>query len=37
MVEESALAVFDKLSDLPLGIKESFAKAFVKGTESLLA
>jgi hypothetical protein len=37
MVEESALAIFDKLKRLPLGMKESFAKAFAKGAESLLA
>jgi hypothetical protein len=37
MVEELALAVFDKLSHLPPGMKESFAKAFVMGIESLLA
>jgi hypothetical protein len=37
MVEESALAVFDKLKRLPPGMKESFAKAFAKGAESLLA
>jgi hypothetical protein len=37
MVEESALAIFDKLKRLPLRMKESFAKAFTKGVESLLA
>src|ERR1700730_1239471 len=37
MVEELALAIFDKLKRLPLGMKESFAKAFAKGVESLLA
>ena len=37
MVEESALAIFDKLKRLPPGMKESFAKAFAKGAESLLA
>src|SRR3979411_2679792 len=36
MVEESALAVFDKLKRLPPGMKESFATAFAKGAESLL-
>jgi hypothetical protein len=37
MIEESALAIFDKLKRLPLGMKESFVKAFAKGVESLLA
>jgi hypothetical protein len=36
MAKESALAVFDKLEHLSLGMKESFAKAFTKGAESLL-
>jgi hypothetical protein len=37
MVEESALAIFDKLKRLPPGMKESFAKAIAKGAESLIA
>jgi hypothetical protein len=35
-VEESALAILEKLKSLPLGIKESFANSFAKGIESLL-
>jgi hypothetical protein len=36
-VEESALAVLDKLKSLPPGLKESFANSFAKGAENLLA
>jgi MULE transposase-like protein len=35
--EASALAVLDKLKDLPPGMAEAFADSFTKGTESLLA
>jgi hypothetical protein len=37
MVEELALAILQKLKSLPLGMAESFAKSFAKGTESLIA
>src|SRR5271170_245458 len=33
----SALAVLDKLKDLPPSMAEAFADSFTKGTESLLA
>src|SRR5205807_8997240 len=36
-VEESALAILDKLKSLPPGLAESFANSFARGTESLLA
>jgi hypothetical protein len=35
--EASALAVLDKLKDLPPSMAEAFADSFAKGTESLLA
>jgi hypothetical protein len=37
MAEDSALAVLEKLKSLPLGMAESFANSFAKGTKSLLA
>jgi len=37
MAEELALAVLKKLKTLPLGMAESFASSFIKGTASLLA